>query len=281
MSGTRSLLLIIMLCGFGQVFAQQTQPFNIYDHFLSTQFWLGIRSGVNLTQPHAADRFNGFSPINYDEQDVEKAYSNFNTPGFHVGIDMNFYYKRFGIAFQPTFKRSVYEYQTTYEWTDGTEAAQFETSNDIRQRLDIIEFPLSIKANILQIGKFTPFAQAGAFYSVIASSQKDVEISQVDNISGTPVASDIGRVSIGVKDAFKNYYGVLGGIGVNFDYFNIRTIFDVSYRMALSSVTRENYVVNELASIGDVNDKVQLRDLSFTLSFVFPFRYVDRQFMPY
>ncbi len=261
--------------------SQQTEPFNIYDHFLSTQFWLGIRTGVNLTQPYVADENAGFSPINYETDQLEKDYTNFTPVGYHIGLEMNLYHRGFSYAFQPTFKRSVYEYTSTYEWGDGSETNSFETTGEARQRLDLIELPLLVKYDIIQNGNIRPFAQLGGFYSIVASAQKDFKVSQVDNLAGSALESKVGQVSIGVRDAYQNFAGVLGGAGVNFDYFNIRTIVDVSYRMALTSVTRPNYVVNELASLGDVNDKLNLRDLNISVSMVFPFRYVDRQFMPY
>lgn len=157
-------------------------------------------------------------------------------------------------------------------------APQFQTTYNVEQRLDLIELPLLIKYDIIQRGKIRPFVMAGGFYSLIISAQKDVDISQVDFSSGIPLASSGGIATLGVKDAFQNFSGLSGGVGVNLDYWNIRTVFEVNYKHGLTSATKPNEQQNELASLGEVNDELFLRDINISLSFVFPFRFIDQQF---
>ena len=121
----------------------------------------------------------------------------------------------------------------------------------------------------------------GGFHSRILSAQKEVNITQVDYSSGSPLTSDGGSTSLGVKDAFKPFSGLSGGVGVNLDYWNIRTVFEVNYKHSLTSATQPNVQQNELASLGEVNDEIFLRDINISLSFVFPFRFIDQQFKAY
>lgn len=237
--------------------------------------------GVNYSQAFPETNTSGFSPINYSSDSLMKAYDDFATPGAHMGLEMNFYHRGFSVSFQPAFKRSNYSYTNSFEWQGERLSNRFETNYKIDQKLDLIELPLMLKGDLIRKGKIRPFLMFGGFYTLITSAQKDVGISQVDYSSGTALPSTVGNFSIGAKDAFQNFYGIAGGAGVNLDYWNIRTVFEVAYQKSLSSATRPNFSQNELASLGETNDQVNIRDISISLSFVFPFRFIDQQFKAY
>lgn len=237
--------------------------------------------GVNYTQGFPETNTSGFSPINYSSDSLMKSYSDFALPGGHMGLEMNFYHRGFSASFQPAFKRSRYSYTNSFEWLGEQSSNRFETNYKIEQKLDLIELPLMLKGDLIRKGKIRPFLMFGGFYTLITSAQKDVAISQIDYSSGSALQSDAGNFSLGTKDAFQNFYGIAGGAGVNLDYWNIRTVFEVAYQKSLSSATRPNFSQNELASLGETNDQVNLRDISISLSFVFPFRFIDQQFKAY
>lgn len=236
--------------------------------------------GINYTQAFPETRNTGFSPIDYNADSLQKSYDDFALPGAHMGLEMNFYHRGFSASFQPAYKRSRYKYRSSLEW-QGESGNRFETRYNVEQRLDLIELPLMVKYDIIKKGKIRPFAMVGGFYSFIASAQKDVRITQVDYSSGTPLQSSGGTSTLGVKDSFKGFAGVAGGVGLNLDYWNIRTVFEVNYKRSLTAATRQNAEQNELAALGETNDEIFLRDLSVSLSFVFPFRFIDTQFKAY
>ncbi len=273
-------LAILML--FSSILMAQKKPEkNPLESFLDTQFWLGLKIGMNYTQAFPDVRNTGFSPIDYSADSLRKSYDDFALPGAHMGLEMNFYHKGFSASFQPAYKRSRYKYNSALEWRGEQPNNRFETRYDVEQRLDIIELPLMIKYDVIRSGKIRPFVMAGGFYSLILSAQKEVKITQTDYSSGSPLQSSGGTTTLGVKDAFKNFTGVAGGAGVNLDYWNIRTVFEVSYKRSLTSATRPNEQQNELASLGETNDEIFLRDINVSLSFVFPFRFIDQQFKAY
>lgn len=259
-------------------FAQKKPTKNPLESFLDTQFWLGIKMGINYTQAFPNQRNTGFSPIDYSADSLQKSYSDFALPGAHMGLEMNFYHRGFSASFQPAYKRSRYKYSSQLAWNGELPNSQFEVRYEVEQRLDLIELPLMIKYDVVKKGKIRPFIMIGGFYSLIASAQKDVKLSQIDYSSGTALASNGGNASLSVKDSFQHFSGLSGGTGVNLDYWNIRTVFEINYKRSLTSATKPNAQQNELASFGEANDEVFLRDLSFSLSFVFPFRFIDQQF---
>ena len=248
------------------------------DGFLDTQFWLGLKMGTNFTQAFPETRNAGFSPIDYSSDSLRKSYADFSLPGAHMGLQMNFYHKGVSISFQPVYKRSRYKYSSELEWRSDETSNRFMTRYEVEQKLDVIELPLLVKYEIIQSGNVRPFVMVGGFHSLIASAQKEVDITQTDFSSGTPLTSDGGSAIIGVKDAFEAFSGVSGGIGVNLDYWNIRTVVEVNYKRSLTSATRPNIQENEFASLGETNDEIFLRDINVSLGFVFPFRFIDKQF---
>ena len=272
---------VILMLMASVLMAQKKPDKNPLESFLDTQFWLGITMGMNYTQAFPETRNTGFSPIDYNADSLQKSYGDFTLPGAHVGLEMNFYHKGFSASFQPAYKRSRYKYNSMLAWRGVTSGNRFETRYDIEQRLDVLELPLMIKYDVIRSGKIRPFVMVGGFHTRILSAQKEVEITQIDYSSGNPLTSDGGSTSLGVKDAFKPFSGVAGGVGVNLDYWNIRTVFEVNYKHSLTSVTQPNAQQNELSSLGETNDEILLRDINISLSFVFPFRFIDQQFKAY
>lgn len=280
-SGSRTLVLFLLLVVCFAGYGQKKPPKNPLESFLDTQFWLGLRMGVNYSQAFPETSTSGFSPINYSSDSLLKSYNDFALPGGHMGLEMNFYHRGFSASFQPAFKRSRYSYTNSFEWQGTQLNDRFETNYKIEQKLDLIELPLMLKGDLIRKGKIRPFLMFGGFYALITSATKDVDITQVDFSSGSALRSDAGNISIGAKNAFQNFYGIAGGMGVNLDYWNIRTVLEVGYQKSLSPATRPNFSQNELASLGETNDEVHLQDISISLSFVFPFRFIDQQFKAY
>lgn len=280
---SKAFLFLAVFAAFHVVSGQMKPAKKPLEAFLDTQFWLGIRIGTNATQAHPDVTNSGFSPINYSTDSLPKSYNTFglNLLGNHMGLEMNLYHRGFSISFQPTFKRSRYSYTSTLLWEGESFTSRYETTYDIEQRLDLIELPLMLKYDLVRRGKIRPFLMGGGFYSVVTAAQQKVDITQTDYSSGIGLSTTGGGTSLGVKDAFQNFYGYGGGVGLNLDYWNIRTVFELGYKRAISSTTRPNIRQNELASLGEVNDEVFLRDLSVSLSFVFPFRFIDTQFKAY
>ncbi|MEM6735604.1 MAG: outer membrane beta-barrel protein [Bacteroidota bacterium] len=279
---SRLLSLTVILCSTNLLCAQRKpKSINPLERFLDTQFWLGLKMGVSYTQASPEDRFTGFSPINYSTDSLKKSYSDFTLPGGHIGLEMNLYHKGFSVSFQPAYKRSRYAYFSELSWRGETSGNRFETRYDVEQKLDLIELPLMVKYDFIRSGKVRPFVMVGGFHTLIASAQKEVDITQTDYSSGAPLISNGGSAIIGTKDSFEAFSGVSGGIGLNLDYWNIRTVFELNYKRSLIALTKTNVQQNEFASLGETNDEIFLRDINVSLGFVFPFRFIDQQFKAY
>ena len=284
-SGNRFILLIItaLLVSSG-LHAQRTGPRKTAStkSFLDTQWWLGIRSGMTFAKPVVLARYYGFSPINYTADENDKEFSSFSEPGVMAGLDIIFYHKGFSIGFHPSFKSLKYGYEQRQTWTSNDVDA-LETIIAAKQTVQYVEVPFMVKYDVIRSGKIRPFVQAGWQYSFLIDASKDASITQRDFITDPPQQFSGGQVNFGNKTSFTNYTGAIGGIGVNLDYLNIRTVVEIIYQQGLSPVTSKSdpFMENELAAFGDAQDKVSLNQLSFSVSFIFPLRFIDNTFSPY
>lgn len=277
-----TLFLVILSVGMAQAqVIKKPKPNKPKGEFLDTQFWLGIKFGMNYANPVPKSRLSGFSPIDYDGANLSKNYDSYGLPGGQAGLEMTFYHRGFSLGLHPMYQRSRYSFSNSLEWNGAQENERFATTYESEQRLDVINVPLFLKYDIISKGQLRPFALVGLSYSFLTGAERQVQITQTDYSFGTPQSIDGGKLSLGAKDAFQNYYGWVGGGGVSYDYWNIRSVLEITYNKSLSSVTREGAGQNELASLGDQNDDLRMSHLVATLSFVFPLRYIDRQFQPY
>lgn len=279
-------LIAALMLGIQQGAVAQRKPKSLsstFENFLDTQWWLGLRFGLNYTQPDPVSRYSSLNAIDYEKSALEKSYDVLAQAGAQAGLDVTFYHQGISLELQPTFKVMRYSYFSKLEWTGNSNADRFETRYDIIQSLRVLEVPLVVKYDIIQHGTIRPFVMAGLQHSFLIGAEKDTEITHTDYVSGSPEEFSGGKISLGVKDQFKNFYGAVGGIGVNLDAGNIRTIFEATYLYGLNSATKTGslYRENELVSLGEVNDEIKLNNLNFSLSFVFPLRYIDKTFQPY
>jgi hypothetical protein len=271
------MLLVVMAVAEAQP-VKKPKPNKPKYGFLDTQFWLGVKFGTNFANPMAQSQLSGFSPIDYPSDRLTKTYDSYVLPGGQAGIEMTFYHRGFSVGLHPMYQRSRYRYTNSLEWNGEQESERFATIYESEQRVDVINVPIFVKYDLIQNGKLRPFVLGGGFYSFLVGAERQIEITQTDYSFGAPQTIDGGTLNLGVKDAFQNCYGWVAGGGASFDYWNIRTVIEITYNQSLNSVTREGTSQNELSSLGDQNDDVHLSHIVGSVSFVFPLRFIDKQF---
>lgn len=284
LSASSALALIVLLGISTELTAQRRKQGPPQEKsFLDTQWWLGIRVGTTLTGPTADVQQFAFSPIDYDIEDEDKQYESLGNPGLLIGLDIIFYHKGFSIGIQPAYKQLNYGYSTNHSWLSSDQSPVLTHRLTVAQELHLMEFPLMLKYDLIQFGKVRPFVQGGIQYSWIMDADRSAMVVQQDFISAPPQNFVMDEIRSSNRNAFQSYYGWIGGLGVNLDYLNIRTIFEVNYQLGMQSVTSPdaNEQSNQLSGIGDAYDELSLDQLYFSMSFVFPLRYIDNTFSPY
>lgn len=250
--------------------------------FLDTQWWLGLKTGINLTDAVSETPYAVFSPINYSAEGLEKQYNSYNKVGMQAGIEVTFYHKGFSFSLQPNFRRLRFEYLNNYRWVN-TEIADQELTLNYTQEvsLDYIDIPFYLKYDILRYAKVRPFVEVGAYYGMLAGAEKSVVVKGQDKASGGTNEFDGESMNVGADELFiKSSAGVLGGVGINYDLWKIRVSLDVVYRYGLHNVSdaKNRYANNSLSGIGDTMDDLSLNNISVNMGFLFPLRFISKNF---
>src|SRR5690606_26210765 len=190
--------------------------------------------------------------------------------------------KGFSFSLQPNFRRLRFEYQNEYIWFNP-EIADQELSLNYTQEvsLDYIDLPFYLKYDILRSAKIRPFVEVGAYYGMLASAEKTVNISGQDKASGGLNEFEGESLSVGADELFiKSSAGLLGGVGINYDLWKIRVVFDIAYRHGLHNISDVNtrYANNSLSALGDTMDDITVNNISFNLVFLLPLRFIRKDF---
>ena len=247
--------------------------------FLKSQWWLGFRAGANITEAVPDERFSAFSPLNYSSGELDKEYESFNLLGGYAGIEITYFHHGFSFSFQPNYRRQRFEYANEFTWegTTGNNTVRLKYVQD--HQLDYIEFPLFIKYDIIRASRWRPFVQLGAYYGLLTSANKSLEVSGSDAASGAASPFENESVIIGAEDLFiQSSAGLAGGIGLNYDVANVRIVFDITYRYGLHNITNTEtrFSENQLSGIGDALDNIKMQNISASFGVLFPLRYVTK-----
>ncbi|MEI9922084.1 MAG: hypothetical protein WDO14_25300 [Bacteroidota bacterium] len=250
------------------------------EKFLNKQFWLGFKAGVNLTEATPVTRYSVITPTNYDVSKTDKSYKSFNKIGSHATLEVTFYYKGFSISAQPTYRTSKFVYSNEYAWTNTeTSTQKLELKFDQEQQLNYADLPLIVKYEFTQ-NKLRPYVQIGAYYSVLLNATKSVTVSGTDNASGGTNAFKNEATVVGAKDLFTNNWGLIGGVGLNYNLGNVRLVFDASYHKGMSNIANVNnrYSNDRLSGIGDAQDDLKTNNIVFSLGVLFPLRFLSNNY---
>lgn len=281
------LLFTLALTASGQASRKKNTPAfnspgqNPFNTFLDKQWWLGLKGGVNLTNVSVEQRYSVISPGNYPLSETDKQYDKFNVIGSHVAVEITFYYKGFSFSLQPAYRHTGFTYTNEYEWTDPENASnQLELNYSNEQKLDHGEIPLIIKYDIIG-NKLRPYVQVGVYYSFLINATKSVEVSGIDYASGGENKFTNDPVIVGATDLFaQNLWGLLGGIGANYNLGNVRLNVDLLYRhdMSLANSPKNRFGNDRLSGIAEAMDDIQLRNVSFSVGCLFPMRFLASGF---
>lgn len=278
-----SIFMLLSFAAHGQFYKHKynTKKPSEADKFEKTQWWLGFKAGANLTEPNVSQQYYGFSPVNYPASDLDKDYDSWDKLGGQAGLEITFYHQGFSFSFQPNYRRQSFSYSNTYQWLSSENSANsIDLKYDYNHKLDYVELPLLIKYDILKGSKFRPFVQVGGYYATLTNANKEIEISGTDYASGNAGPFDNQQLIIGANDLFiKSSVGILGGVGVAYDFWNIRLVFDASYKHGLNNIAdqKNRYAENQLSGLGDALDDIQLNNLSFNFGALFPLRFISSE----
>ena len=162
-----------------------------------TQWWLGLKAGINTTSITVPE---SFVTLSSDLNDGKKDYqSSFDRLGYHIGIETSFDIMGFlEISFQPGLRVLKYGYENEWVWNDSLNQQTYKLTNLHNQTLTYLDIPLIFKYNFISSGQgkisikgkdkkdikvkssggVIAFVEGGGFYNRLFSADK--KISQKD-----------------------------------------------------------------------------------------------------
>lgn len=251
------------------------------EKFLTKQWWLGAKGGVNLCKTTVETTYSIVEPTNYDAKESGKKYDQFKQLGSQATFEITFYMKGFSFSFQPTYQHSRFLYTNRYEWTDSEDESMKLIENyEQEQKVDHVLLPFIIKYEITG-NKLRPYAQIGGFSALLIGAQKTITVSREDYASGgTNIVNDE-PITVGAKDLFaKNYWGLIGGAGLYYNLGNVRLNLDIQYKYGMSNISsaQNRYSNASLSGMGDAMDDLTLDNLSVSVGCLFPMRFLESGF---
>lgn len=246
-------------------------------NFEKTQFYIGIRGGLNITKATVQKSYSSFvSPTDPNEA-YKKTYNDYATATATFGLEFSFSFQKFTASFQPNYRRQTYSYSNTYEWQDANNAQNYlQVTYKQKTQLDYIELPVFVRYDVVS-GAFKPFIQAGFYYAMLNSATKQLNIEGVDHSGGTSRDFSEPASTIGAKDLFiKSSIGAALGIGSSYKVGNVRLIMDATYRIGLNNISniKNRYTSNALSGAGDITDDLKLNNITFSFGCLFPMKFL-------
>jgi hypothetical protein len=257
--------------GGGKQSFPQTKPFE------KSQYWLGAKGGINFTQPTVDERFTVFEPIDGNYDGYKKEYQSFNKIGTQFQFVFQFSYRRFSIYAAPGYKSTLFTYKTKYKWQDVDKPTNsVELTYDQTQTVEYAYLPLSIKFEFLS-SRLRPYIHGGGYIGYKFNAQKTLKISGTDNASGGATSFENQPIIIGATSLFNPlWYGLMGGVGLNYDLQTVRIFVEGNYLYGLNNITNADtrYTENALSGSGDALDNLKLSNVEVSAGVLFPLKFL-------
>ncbi|NMM48193.1 PorT family protein [Flammeovirgaceae bacterium KN852] len=260
-----------------------------------SQWWIGLKGGVNLTKASPDQEFSIMSRVSGDpDLTALKNYDNYGNFNGQFGVVFT-YDSPFGLAlsFQPTVQNYTFSYSYDFDWVDDTNTGN---TLDINYQHDhflrYFELPLFIRYQ-LPLGQtnvkgaiggvagkreFIPYIQGGFYYSKLIDAFKTISTTGVDNVTGNSGEIQYSEESFGVKNQLlKGSIGWIAGVGAAYDIGNVRISAEINYKNGLNNIaSSQNRFANTDSATGyyDVFDDFTLKHIEFNLNLLFPLKFI-------
>ena len=258
------------------------------NQFKSTQWYIGFTTGATHSRAVALENHSEFSLIN-NSLSTDKEYQILHVPaGYSAGISTAVSLTaNLQVSLTAKYNNLKYGYQQQYHWLDPeNEENQLSVSDLHTVSLGYLELPFQIRYSFpIPIRRFKPFVQTGLVYGRLLDAHKKVVSQRIDYASGGSVQSISSQQTAKVSDSYIKSKGAytLGG-GVIYNFGGLMVLAEANYQQGLHTITnaKTRYTATRhLTGLGNVPDDINLHVLSYSVSFLFPLKFLtDKNFKP-
>lgn len=243
----------------------------------SKQLIIGLKGGVNFTQPLVLQEHSVFTGMGISSQ---KTYRPFiKNMGYGGGIFLMYRItNRLSVTLEGLYYQYRFSYENRYQWADASEGTSYTLEQENFNRLNYFETPLMLRYDVT-IRKVTPFVQGGLFSGFMNSAVFQSISRQYS--SQLIQSEETQNPLIQTSDRFtKVHFGAIGGAGITF--FAGRAMFtlggNVRYSLLPITGNLNRYNGQSTASTAylDVADKLNLLNLEIYLSIGLPVSFSEK-----
>jgi len=246
------------------------------------QVILGIKGGVNFTQPLVLTSHSVFSPTqNSVHGATPKQYQPLmKNMGFNGGIFIIYRItNRLSATLEGLYYQYRYSYKTSYVWTDANDGTAFSLEQERFNRLTYFELPLMLRYDFT-IRKVTPFVQGGIFTGFLNTAVTQT-VSRQYSSQLSPV-QETNNPMVQTNDRFARIHlGAIGGAGLSFFAGRVMFTLGANVRYSLLPPTgnlhRYNDQASSSASYLDVSDNINFLNLELYASIGVPLAFSNSQ----
>ncbi len=251
-----------------------------------TQWWVGLKAGMNLTNPQAGTAYDIFS---FTQQpfagNAQRQYDRFRAPGTQFGVLLGFeFIKGFQAVLQPQLVNYHYSYAIDYYWASEENPNQnVRISYEHEGHLQYLELPLAIRYQLMH-DKLKPYVQAGAYWGRMMNATKDVTESITDNAAGATVFEENKYAGRTQRLFEPSNWGLFGGIGATYNVGNARVGLEVNYKMGMKNITNSQSRFEDTQFVSgtfDAQDDLKLHQLDISFVIVMPLKFItSKDYVP-
>ena len=279
-----SLMIVLAPAACGQgLFGARQRPVH---HAKGTQWYIGLITEMNHTRATVLAPYSEFSLIDAAAT-TDKDYRGAGMrAGYGAGISSTLAFTTYiQLSVSAKYNSSTYAYQQEYTWIDPENPSnQLELNDEHTQSLSYLELPISVRY-AFPISRFKPFVQAGVLYGRLVEAHKKLVSKSTDYASGQAVQAVRTHQTADVNASYiKSRAGYTLGGGIIYNFGGLMLIVDANYRRGFNNITsaKNRYsATRHLTGMGHVPDDIKLNALSYSVSFLFPLKFItNKDFKP-
>ena len=254
-------------------------PFSSYAQFRlqgasdigKLNWWLGIKTGLSLSQVNVLERYSVQSNTTTDNDD--KIYSGrFKNLGQTTGLIFGYAFSsNLLLTFQPAYSNYKYTYKTSRTWLDYN--GNIYALNTFQNcRIGYVEFPLLLLFR-LPVGRFEPYINFGGFYGKFTGGRKSIKYNESITEAGLTQSEDQTETLELNKYMMRSQMGLMAGLGISYTIQYFRLGLEVSYKSGIYNITnvKERYSdTHSISKYFEVPDDVKLNALDITVNMFVP-----------
>lgn len=264
---TRNLLL------FFSLFTLLTASSSAQRYDRKNQFMIGLKGGVNFTNPLISQRYSVFAPgVSSKHGGEAKIYEKFmKNMGYGGGVAISYGITRnLTLTLEGLFYQYRLSYTNNYAWTDMQSGPSVTLDRTYYKRLNYFEIPLMFRYDILA-RRVSPFIQAGVAPAFVHSVQANNR-SQMQS-SAMPSELEEQSAATDEKGSYNRFYlSAVGGAGLSFYAGKTMFLLGANGRYSILQPTSDLHRFSNGSASGnlDVQDKYRILNLELYLSVMFP-----------